>query len=94
MISSWDDLRHCSGHHQPDGLRPADAAQPWITLFDGALGPDWKMSTIRNQPGHDDPGRFELVDGALEARPGTDIGLLWYTKPGRVSFRGVRLRAL
>ncbi len=39
------------------------------------------MSTIRNQPGHDDPGRFLVVDRALESLPGTDIGLFWCAAP-------------
>lgn len=53
----------------------------WTTMFDGTLTPAWRMSTITNQPGRDDPGRFDLVDGTLVATPGTDLGLLWYTKP-------------
>ncbi len=53
----------------------------WKILFDGALAEPWRMSTIANQPGHDDPGRFEVEDGALIAQPGTDIGLLWYAEP-------------
>jgi hypothetical protein len=48
-------------------------------LFDGTSLAGWKMSTIRNQPGRDDPGRFILVDGALEAVTGSDLGLLWHT---------------
>lgn len=63
---------------EPDGA--------WRTLFAGTLLPAWRMSTIVNQPGRDDPGRFEVVDGALEARPGTDIGLLWYTEPAPADF--------
>jgi hypothetical protein len=51
----------------------------FTTLFDGTSLAGWRMSTIRNQPGRDDPGRFMLVDGALEAVPGTDLGLLWHT---------------
>jgi len=78
----------------PDGEPPPDAAsgdadaaaQPWVTLFDGVLGPEWKMSTIKNQPGHDDPGHFEIVGNTLETRTGTDIGLLWYSKPAPASF--------
>jgi hypothetical protein len=53
----------------------------WTPLFDGALDPAWRMSTITNQPGRDDPGRFDLVDGSLLAVPGNDIGLYWYTTP-------------
>ena len=37
------------------------------------------MSTITNQPGRDNPGRFHVVDGGLESAPGTDLGL-FYTK--------------
>src|SRR5262245_3057497 len=43
--------------------------QDWDVLFDGTLGDDWKMSTITNQPGMDDPGHFEVSDGALVAMP-------------------------
>ena len=32
-----------------------------------------------NQPGRDNPGRFIIVDGSLEAVPGNDTGLLWHT---------------
>ena len=56
---------------------PADAG--FTMLFDGTSLRGWEMSTIKNQPGRDNPGRFILVDGALEAVPGTDIGLLWNT---------------
>lgn len=52
-----------------------------ITLFDGTLGSDWRMSTIRNQPHQSDPGHFTVEDGALVAHPGTDLGLLWNTRP-------------
>lgn len=54
----------------------------WTTLFDSTRASlrDWRMSTITNQPGYDNPGTFDLVDGALVARPGSDIGLYWYTR--------------
>ncbi|HYI09560.1 MAG TPA: DUF1080 domain-containing protein [Thermoanaerobaculia bacterium] len=55
-------------------------------LFDGATLHGWQMSTIRNQPGRDDPGTFVVTDGALEARPGNDLGLLWYTEPAPADF--------
>jgi hypothetical protein len=42
---------------------------------------DWTMSTIHNQPGRDDPGSFLVRRGVFEARPGTDLGLLWLTRP-------------
>ena len=51
------------------------------SLFDGIALGDWTMSTIRNQPGRDDPGTFRVRRGALEARPGTDLGLLWLNRP-------------
>jgi choline dehydrogenase-like flavoprotein len=50
-------------------------------LFDGVTIGDWKMSTIRNQPGRDNPGNFIVRRGALEAHPGTDVGMLWLTRP-------------
>ena len=50
-------------------------------LFDGVNQGDWKMSTIRNQPGHDNPGTFRIRRGAFEADPGTDLGMLWLTRP-------------
>jgi hypothetical protein len=53
----------------------------WRVLFDGELTEAWRMSTITNQPGRDDPGSFAVVDGALEASPGTDLGLLWHAEP-------------
>jgi hypothetical protein len=50
-------------------------------LFDGTNFGDWTMSTIRNQPGRDNPGQFRIRRGALEAHPGTDLGLLWLNRP-------------
>ena len=48
-------------------------------LFDGASTAKWKMTTIKNQPGRDNPGGFHVIDGGLESAPGTDLGL-FYTK--------------
>lgn len=64
-------------------LKPAAfVADPGFeALFDGVTMGSWAMSTIRNQPGRDDPGRFLIRRGALEAHPGTDLGLLWLSKP-------------
>lgn len=53
----------------------------FASLFDGTSLQNWQMSTIRNQPGRDDPGRFVLTNGALVSVPGSDIGLLWHTQP-------------
>jgi hypothetical protein len=70
-----------------DAARQEDADMPaWKVLFDGTPNTAWRMSTIVNQPGHDDPGHFDIVDGALVARPGTDIGLLWHTEPTPADF--------
>lgn len=60
---------------------PFAAEAGFDTLFDGVNPGDWKMSTIRNQPGRDNPGQFLIRRGAFEARPGTDLGLLWLTRP-------------
>lgn len=60
---------------------PADAPpQPETVLFDGTSMAGWTMSTIKNQPGRDDPGRFLLEDGAMVSQPGTDLGLLWHER--------------
>jgi len=56
------------------------------TLFDGLSLGDWTMSTISNQPGRDDPGSFRVRRGVLEARTGTDLGLLWLTRPTPASY--------
>jgi hypothetical protein len=56
------------------------------TLFDGTTLGDWTMSTIRNQPGRDNPGKFLVRRGALEAMPGNDIGLLWLMRPAPARF--------
>ena len=56
------------------------------TLFDGKSLGDWTMSTISNQPGRDDPGSFRVRRGVLEGRTGTDIGLLWLTRPTPASY--------
>lgn len=53
----------------------------FTALFDGSPLQSWQMSTIRNQPGRDDPGHFVVTNGALVAVPGSDIGLLWHTQP-------------
>jgi len=50
-------------------------------LFDGRTMGDWRMSTIRNQPGRDNPGTFLIRRGAFESHPGTDLGLLWLAQP-------------
>ena len=56
------------------------------SLFDGISLGDWTMSTISNQPGRDDPGAFRVRRGVLEGRTGTDLGLLWLTRPTPASY--------
>jgi hypothetical protein len=60
---------------------PLQADPGFTLLFDGVKTDKWRMSTIRNQPGRDDPGHFLIVDRSLEAVPGTDLGLYWFTDP-------------
>jgi choline dehydrogenase-like flavoprotein len=68
-------------------VQPSSPSDDGFTLlFDGSNTDKWRMSTIKNQPGRDNPGRFLIVDGALEAAPGTDIGLYWYTEPTPADF--------
>lgn len=58
----------------------------FTALFDSASTQGWRMSTIRNQPGRDDPGHFSVTNGALVTQPGTDIGLLWNEQPTPADF--------
>jgi len=67
-------------------IAPPVPAPGFTLLFDGVSLSNWQMSTIRNQPGRDDPGRFIIVDGALEAIPGSDLGLLWHSVPTSADF--------
>ena len=53
----------------------------FTALFDGQTRGDWRMSTIRNQPGRDNPGDFVVRRGAFEGQTGTDLGLLWLNRP-------------
>ncbi|MFL6446237.1 MAG: family 16 glycoside hydrolase [Bryobacteraceae bacterium] len=65
---------------------PAAPDPGFTMLFNGMSLNGWRMSAIRNQPGRDDPGRFMIVDGALEGVTGTDLGLLWHTLPTPPNF--------
>jgi choline dehydrogenase-like flavoprotein len=65
---------------------PFVADTGFAALFDGASLQHWNMSTIHNQPGRDDPGRFVVTNGALVSTPGTDIGLLWHDQPTPADF--------
>jgi hypothetical protein len=81
-------LAACGEHASVADSQPAqyDADPMWTTLFDGMPNAAWRMSTIVDQPGRDDPGRFDLLDGALIAVPGNDIGLYWYATPVPADF--------
>ncbi|HEX9482967.1 MAG TPA: family 16 glycoside hydrolase [Gemmatimonadaceae bacterium] len=57
------------------------ASAGFQSLFDGQAMGNWRMSTIRNQPGRDNPGTFLIRRGAFETLPGTDLGLLWLNQP-------------
>jgi hypothetical protein len=63
-----------------------DPRSETVVLFDGTLREGWKMTSIRNQPGRDDPGRVTVEDGALIMNPGTDLGLFWNTRPTPASY--------
>jgi choline dehydrogenase-like flavoprotein len=62
---------------QPD---PQVVELGFTSIFDGLTANRWRISKISNQP-NNDPGKAIICDGALEMIPGSDIGLLWYTKP-------------
>jgi hypothetical protein len=66
--------------------RPRPQPDPGFQLlFDGVSTAKWKISTIKNQPGRDNPGRFHVIDGGLESSPGTDLGL-FYTKVNFINY--------
>jgi hypothetical protein len=67
----------------PTAFQPTDG---FTALFNGFSIDNWRMSTIRNQPGRDNPGQFLVVDGTLESVTGTDIGLFWCTTPMPADF--------
>lgn len=60
---------------------PFTAEAGYTMLFNGVDTRKWKMNTIKNQPGRDNPGKFNIVRGAFESQPGNDLGLLYYTDP-------------
>ena len=65
---------------------------PWqgeagfTTLFNGFDTGKWRMTTIRRQPGRDNPGSMRVLDGALETVPGNDMGVFWCTEPTPPNF--------
>jgi hypothetical protein len=81
-----------SASHKPDQLSTVSVVDAvsseadFKLLFDNTTMNKWQMSTIKNQPGRDDPGHFIVVDDAIVAVPGTDPGLYWYTEPTPANF--------
>jgi hypothetical protein len=86
MLTGTALARRLADKLAPIGAHVSVADSGFQLLFDGTSLGKWRMSTIKNQPGRDDPGRFFIVDGALEAAPGTDLGMLWYTEPAPADY--------
>jgi hypothetical protein len=67
-------------------------SQPFVSsdgfdvLFNGFDTSLWRMTTIRNQPGRDNPGFMRMLNGAIETAPGNDMGIFWCTKPAPKNF--------
>ncbi len=66
--------------------KPYTATDGFEVLFDGIDASNWLMSTIKNQPGRDNPGKFRLINGTLESAAGNDLGMLWYRKATPANF--------
>jgi choline dehydrogenase-like flavoprotein len=69
------------GNHLCPPPTPYTPEPGFTALFDSFSTGNWRMSTIKNQPGRDNPGSFLIADGTLESITGTDIGLYWCTTP-------------
>ena len=69
------------GDHLIPPPKPYQPGHGFTPLFDRFTTENWRMSTIKNQPGRDNPGQFLVMSGALESVVGTDIGLYWCTTP-------------
>jgi hypothetical protein len=80
MLTGVALLRRLGDHLAPPPA-PYAPGGGFTPLFNGFDTGNWRMSTISNQPGRDYPGTFIIVDGALEAVPGNDLGLFWCTNP-------------
>src|SRR5947209_108130 len=74
------------GDHLSPAPAPFNSGGGAVALFNGFSTDNWRMSTIRNQPGRDDPGRFSIVDRTLESVTGSDLGLYWCTTPTPADF--------
>ncbi len=80
MLTGVALLRRLGDHLSPPPV-PYTPGGGFTPLFNGFDTSAWRMSTIANQPGRDYPGKFIVVDGTLEAMPGSDLGLFWHTTP-------------
>ena len=63
--------------HLADGPTPVGPADGFSPLFDGISTANWRMAG---------GGTFIVVDGALEAVPGNELGLYWCTTPTPANF--------
>ncbi len=85
MLTGIAMSRRLADHLIPQPPKPV--VEPGFTsIFDGLTANRWRISKIQNQPGKDDPGAGRVSCGALEMTFGTDLGLLWYTKPMPADF--------
>lgn len=61
--------------------RPFVAEAGFTALFNGFDTSNWAMTTIKNQPGRDNPGSFRVRNAALESVAGNDLGIFWCKTP-------------
>lgn len=78
--------RRLADHLVPSGPPSITVEEGFTSIFDGCTTNRWRMSTITNQPGRDNPGSARVVQSSLKLTPGTDLGLLWYTDPMPADF--------
>jgi choline dehydrogenase-like flavoprotein len=65
---------------------PFVAEADFTVLFNGFDTAHWRMTTIRNQPGRNNPGSMRVIDATLETVAGTDMGIFWCTTPTPPNF--------
>ncbi|MFI0449685.1 family 16 glycoside hydrolase [Actinomadura sp. 6N118] len=75
MLTGVALARRLAGHLTP--TRRFAAPDDHQVLFDGTDISAWQMAGA---------GRFQIVDGALQAIPGDGLGLLWCTRPTPADF--------
>lgn len=82
MLTGIALARRLADHLASKPVPPAVTPDGFTLLFNGSDTGKWRMSTISGaDPGGKNPGRFIVVDGALESVPGDGLGLYWYTVP-------------